>query len=156
MGKILLAALLTLAATGAHADNNAQKVVTNTSAGHTAQKIAILKKMYSKQGMRSDYFPATPTLKNIFKRAEALSTRENGDLCIDHDPITQGAYPEEIARTARFRALANGNIEVRFKNFGSTARVEYRFICSQNRCLIDDLIEEEFGSFRNSTLKCLH
>lgn len=122
------------------------------------QKIATVKKLYTYSGLQQDYNfvkkLSTPSLKNTLIRDEKMA---NGEIaCLDYDFVTQSQDPiyEEIAKTAKFSVVSNGDVKVSFKNYNETTTLFYKMVCQGNQCLIDDIIEQT-GSFKKSLNQCL-
>lgn len=95
--------------------------------------VAMVKKLYTPSGLNnSDSLlkkMSTPKLKSALN-------------CVDYDVVTQAQDfdDNEVAHTARFTALQNGNVKVNFSNFGQSNSVTYKFSCKSGKCLIDDVV----------------
>lgn len=148
MKKLMLAMLLTSAAMPSLADDVAHKVNT-------------VKQLYTKSGLTNGNTSlkrlATPDLKTLFTTADRATP--DGELgCIDYVVSQQGQdYDErEILRTLKINALSNGNVQVRFKNFGENVNLQYKLICSTNGCKIDDVLQNNGrSSFKQQVRQCL-
>ncbi len=102
----------------------------------------------------------TPSFKNFLKQSANIADEIGDDAwigCFNYDFIIQGQDYDarEIRQTLTPQLLKNGNVKVDFTNFSEDVTLQYVFQCENNRCLIDDIIEEETGSYRQTLSQCL-
>ena len=102
-------------------------------------------------------------VQRIDRHTVKINGNTIGDFSIDYDYIIQGQDfdAKEIKRTLKIKALPNGRVEAQFNNFDSKSIVHYVLTCQNNRCLIDDIIEQDEtrkqpkNSFKQSVRQCL-
>lgn len=70
--------------------------------------------------------------------------------CLDYDPYIQGqdVDVQELQKTITYQADKD-MIKVAFKQFDNDLFVHYKFSCSENKCLISDLIIPAFEDEEN-------
>ena len=130
-------------------------------------KEAVVKKLYAEHLKSNTNFNISSLFTrdfNLVLAHENKASETNSEVaCIDYDYIIQGQDfdAKEIKRTLKIKALPNGRVEAQFNNFDSKNIVHYVLTCQNNRCLIDDIIEQDKtskqpkNSFKQSVRQCL-
>lgn len=145
MIKTLLTVSLLLISTSAFAQDNLQ-----------THKLQIVKQIYAGGGNHQTLINhSTRDFKSVFIEDER-NTAEGDIGCIGYDLITQGqdSNPKEISRSLKTAITAKGHVLATFKNFGKLNKLTYVMSCSNNRCLVDDVLENG-KSFKRSIRQCI-
>lgn len=134
--------------------------ITPSFADDAESKMNVVKQLHTKQGMNNGNAMlerlASADLKALLRKDAQASNGEIG--CIDYDVVVQGQdfNANEISRSIKYTALSNGNVQVRFKNFGKTSTLQYKLACTANNCKIDDVLTKNGrSSFKRELHQCL-
>ena len=108
--------------------------------------IEAVRKLYRDQLYSSDGL--TEEFKSI------LEATRNTPVCLDYDVLIQGQDTVQGFKVSNYKLLYDGNVQATVFN-GAQTDLQFALKCSQDICLIDDIIEPQNGMIGGSVKEYL-
>lgn len=105
------------------------------------KEIEAVRKLYRDQLYSSDGL--TEEFKSI------LEANRNNPVCLDYDVLIQGQDTVQGFKVSNYKLLYDGNVQATVFN-GAQTDLQFALKCSQDTCLIDDIIEPQNGMIGGS------
>ncbi|UXZ05355.1 hypothetical protein [Moraxella nasicaprae] len=123
-----------------------------------AAKIAVVKKVMANVHNDNLIKYASRSLRSVMTLNYKLENQLQEAICIDGHIAGTDFSVSHIRKTAKYKALSNGDIAVSFKGYpsSSTQTVYFTLIQENGRYVIDDYYQAEWDStFKQELQSCL-